>query len=76
MFDPSLLINDEYREEQAKAAYYRERLEEVALHREHEVDDDEFAYFVIAWEDLSDYAQRPYRTAVATVLDSLALLVA
>jgi hypothetical protein len=69
-----LLRDEEYREEQAKAAYYRERVEDAALDQEHDVS-GEHEYQCIAWESLDGWAQRPYRTAVAQVCDSLASLV-
>lgn len=66
-----LLSDEEYREAQAEASYYRERLEEAALDQEHDTSGD-YAYVCLAWDDLSDFAKRPFRTAVATVCDSLA----
>lgn len=71
-----LLRDEEYREEQAKAAYYRERMDEAALEQEQDEGDEEWVYFVLAWEDISDCAKRPYRTAVAQVCDSLERAVA
>lgn len=51
----------------AEAAYMRERAEEAAADREHEMRDA--TYMVLAWECLDDWAKRPYRVAVATALD-------
>lgn len=65
-----LLQNEEYREAQAEAAYYRERMDEAALEQEQDVT-DEYVYFVLDYNDISDFAKRPYRTAVAQVCDSL-----
>jgi hypothetical protein len=65
-----LLQNEEYREAQAEASYYRERMDEAALEQEQDVS-GEYAYFVLDWKDISDFAKRPYRTAVAQVCDSL-----
>lgn len=67
MFDPS---DPTTRELLAREAYYRERSEEAAAAREHDVDEDT-TFWCLSWEDLSDYAKRPYRTAVATVCDRL-----
>lgn len=68
------LTNPELREELAKASYYRERGEDMAIDRETCLD-SEAEYFCIQWEQLSEFAQRPYRTAVAFTLDHVQELV-
>lgn len=67
MFDPACA---EDRELLAREAYYRERSEEAAIDREHS-EDGEAHYWCLSWEDLSDYARRPYRVSVGVVLDQL-----
>lgn len=69
-----MLADHEWREQIAMQAYYRERLEEVAKQKEHDIT-DEHDYFVISWEDVSDFGKQPYRTAVAEALDRVADLV-
>ena len=69
-----LLSDDSFLEETAKLSYYRERAEDVARDREHETS-DEYDYLCISWEDLSDHAKRPYRTAVTTMADALLVAV-
>jgi hypothetical protein len=70
-----LLADEEYREELAKAAYWRERLEDRALDLEHDTDGDA-EYVALSWESLSDISRRPYRSAVATTCDELARVAA
>lgn len=66
----ALLTDEEYREALASESYYRERADEAAADREHEISGD-VAYFALSWESISDYAKRPYRTSVAHAFDHL-----
>lgn len=66
-----LLRDPEYREALAEQSYNLERLEDAALDREHEMDPD-VDYYAMAWSSLEEWAKRPYRTAVAVALDSIA----
>lgn len=70
-----LLADETYREELAKAAYYRERHEDAAREAEHEVEDG-IEYLALSWESLSDHARRPYRTTVAHVCAEVAAVAA
>lgn len=64
------LSDPDLRETLAEASYYRERADEAAIDRER-TDDDGRVYMCLAWNDLSDFSQRPYRTAVHTVCEAL-----
>lgn len=64
------LRDEDLREALAESAYMRQKVEEVVLDREHELDPTT-EYHCLAWECLGDKAQRPYRTAVAEVCDQL-----
>lgn len=65
-----LLTDPQYREAVAENAYMRERVEDAAVAREHDTEDD-CTYHVMAWESLSDDSKRPYRTAVAEAFESV-----
>lgn len=69
-----LLRDEGFREELAKHSYYRERLEESVVDAERTGADESVEYFAISWESLSDFAKRPYRTAVATTCDEIVTL--
>lgn len=64
------LRDEDLREALAESSYMRQRVEEVVLDREHDLD-PQVEYHCLAWECLSDAVQRPYRTAVAEVCDQL-----
>lgn len=51
------------REHLARACYYRDRADDVAVDQEHELA-EEVSYWCLQWESLSTASQRPYRTAV------------
>jgi hypothetical protein len=57
-----------HRERLAREAYYRTRLGEVALDREHELEPAQ--YWVLEWACLSAEAQAPFRAAVAVCCDA------
>lgn len=67
---PELLSDPLFRESVAESAYLRERTEEAAADREHVLDEGT-VYYALAWESLSDWARRPYRTAVAEAFEAL-----
>jgi hypothetical protein len=69
-----LLTDEEFREAIASQAYLRERREEAAADREHDL--SAASYFAISWDSLADDAKRPYRTAVAEALDEVGAVVA
>jgi hypothetical protein len=64
------LTDPELAERLAADSYYADRLIDMAIDRETEMD-PEAKYFCLRWEELSDSAQRPFRTAVQTTLDHL-----
>lgn len=68
LVDPT---DPELREELAKQAYYQERREDAARDREHDLN-EEAEYLTLDWDCVSDFARRPYRTAVAVALDAVA----
>lgn len=70
-FDPK---DPEFREELARAAYYRERFDDMTADMEHEVDSDA-QYFCMSWDQLSPGVQRTYRVAVAVTLDHVSELI-
>jgi hypothetical protein len=63
------LDDPDVRERLAERAYYRERLDEAAADSEHVED---AGYWTLDWQSLSDWAKRPYRTAVAEACDVIA----
>lgn len=65
-----VLQDEEWREAVAEQAYMRERAEEASVDREQELEED-VDYVTLAWGSLSDFARRPYRTAVAETCDNL-----
>jgi hypothetical protein len=65
-----LLADEGYREELAKASYYREATEQAAADAEH--DDGDSEYMTLSWDCLSDHAKRPYRTTAAHVCIEIA----
>jgi len=68
-----LLEDPEFREDVAERAYMRERAEEAAADREHDLD-QRTTYFAVAWESVSDASKKPYRTAVHEALDTVLAL--
>ena len=68
-----LLEDPEFREQVAERSYMRERSEDAAADREHDLD-EQTAYFAIAWESISDSGKRPYRTAVHEAFDTVLAL--
>lgn len=69
-----LLTDDDYVEQLAEAAYYRERAEDAARDAEHRLDAGEA--LTIRWESLSDDARRPYRTTAEYVCREIAAVAA
>lgn len=70
----TLLRDEDYREELAKASYFRERQEEAARDAEQDLEATE--YLCLDWDSLEDWAKRPYRTAVAVTCDEIARVAA
>lgn len=68
-----LLRDPEYRENLARNAFYRERLEDAAKDAEHELAPVE--YLTLDWDSLADSSKRPYRSGVAYACDELLTVV-
>lgn len=66
----NLLADEDFREAIAERAYYRERQEDAARDREHDLDED-VSYYALEWGSLSDESRRPYRTAVHEALNEV-----